>query len=509
MDDALDGRDAAPVRTTVVPGLEPPRHVLDSPEATQRVVRGGILRTATYFASLLAGIAALPLLFRHLGVVDAGRYATVLSLTGIVTGIVENGLSAISVREYSLRDGGESDVLMRELIGLRMGLFTAAAGISLGFLALAQYPAILIAGAAIALVGAAVESLASVYAVWLSTQLRLGAMAAMQLLRNVLAAVLTIVFVLLGAPLIDFFLVLVVAGFAQLALALWSTRGAIPHLPSRRVGSWWGVARASLPYVVAMALGVIYLRVAMLLMALLTSDDEVGYFGVPFRVLEIVTLVSVLSLSSAFPILARAASNDPARHRYALRRLVEVATIIGVWIGIVALIGAAPIVHILAGPKFDPSIEILQVLSISLAAKFLIAAWAFALLSLEAFADVLIANAVALVVAILLTLVLVPSDGGVGGAVSIAAADATLLAGYGIALRRNGYGLAMPGRAAITILGGGAAAAGIALALPLPDVVRALVATAIYAAVLLRLGVIPSEITAMLPGRRRTAAAAV
>jgi O-antigen/teichoic acid export membrane protein len=477
-------------------------HVLDSPDATQRIIRGGIIRTGSYFASLLAGIAALPFLFRHLGVVDAGRYATVLSLSGIVGGIVENGLGAVSVREYALRAGDDSQELMRDLIGIRMGLFAVATIVTLSFLAVAGYPGILIGGAAVALCGAALESLGSVYGVWLSTNLHLGTMAVMQLVRNVVATVLTIALVIAGAPLIAFFILLIAAGLSQFLIALWATRGVIPHLPSPHVRSWWAFARASLPYILAMGLGVVYLRIAMVLMSQLTSEEQTGYFGVAFRLLEIVTLVSVLSLSSAFPILARSAQSDPHRHRYAQRRLVEVASIIGVGIALVTVIGAPTIVHVLAGDDFGPSVAILRVMAVSLAAKFLIAAWAFALLSIQAYADVLKANAAALLAAIVLTFVAVPLGDGLGGAIAIAVADLTLVSGYAIALHRNGFGLTIPARTGVLILGSAAVAAALAMALPIDDAARAIFASIVYVTLLLGTGAVPSEILGLLPGRR-------
>jgi O-antigen/teichoic acid export membrane protein len=482
-----------------------PGHVLDSPGATQRIIRGGILRTGSYFASLLVGIAALPFLFRHLGVADAGRYATVLSIGGIVAGIVENGLGAVSVREYSLHDGAESEALMRDLIGIRMGLFAVASVITLAILAIAGYPSILIAGAALALCASACDSLASTYGIWLSTNLRLGTMATMQLVRNGVATVLTIVLVIAGAPLLAFFLLLIVAGLTQLVIAFWATRGVIPHLPSPHVRSWWQFARASLPYIVAMALGVIYLRVAMVLMSQLTSEQETGYFGVAFRLLEIVTLVSILSLSSAFPILARAAANDPHRHRYAQRRLVEVALITGMGIAIVTVTGAPTIVRVLAGTDFDASTPILRIMAISLAAKFVIAAWAFALLSIQAYGDVLKANAAALLAAVVLTVVIVPLEGGVGGAIATSAADLTLVAGYAIAMRRNGFGLAVPVRTAVAIVASAGVAAAAVTALPISAGPRAVIATLLYAALLLVAGAIPTEILGLMRRTRQVA----
>lgn len=479
-----------------------PADVLDSPEATQRVIRGSVIRTGSYIVSILAGVGSLPFLFRHLGVVDTGRYVTVITIVTMVGSVVETGLWAISIREYSLRSAAQRWGLMSDLIGLRTAAFGISAACALAFMVIAGYPELLLAGAAIATVGAALESVSSAYGVWLSTSLRLGWLAAMQVARQAVAVALTVVLVVLGAPLFDFFALLVIAGVAQFVVSYAATRGAIPHLPSRHVRAWVALVRKSAPYVAAMVIGVVYFRTAMILMSLLSSDTETGYFGVPFRLLEIVTLVSILMLSSAFPILARSADRDPARHRYALSRLSDVALIIGAWVAVVSLAGAGLIIEILAGPGFEPSVDILRILTVSLATKFVIAAWAFALLSLEEYKSVLVANAAAMAIALLLTVVTVPALGATGAAVATIAADLILVLGYAWILVRNRPDISLPKRTAGAVGLAVACSAGLALVAPLPDVARMALATLVYGAVLFLTKAIPHELAMALPWRR-------
>jgi len=486
-------------------GAEPelgPADVLDSPEATQRVIRGSLIRTGSYIVSILAGVASLPFLFRHLGVVDSGRYVTVITIVTMVISVVETGLWAISIREYSLRTAGERWGLMSDLIGLRMAAFAIAAAGALAFMIVAGYPQLLVAGVAIAAVGASLEVVSSAYGVWLSTSLHLGWLAAMQVARQAVAVVLTIVLVVLEAPLIDFFILLVAAGVAQFVVSYVATRRAIPHLPSRHARAWVALVRKSAPYVAAMVIGVVYFRTAMILMSLLSTDAETGYFGVPFRLVEIVTLVSILMMSSAFPILARSADRDRARHRYALSRLSDVALIIGAWVAVVCLVGAGFIIEVLAGPGFGPSVDILRLLTVSLATKFVVAAWAFALLSLEEYRGVLVANAAALVIAVTLTVLTVPALGATGGALATIVADVVLVVGYGWVLVRNRTDISLPKRTGGAVGLAVACSVGLALVVPLPGVARMALATLVYGAVLVLTKAIPHELAMALPWRR-------
>jgi len=67
-----------------VPPASDPVDVLDTPSAGGKVIRGGVLRGGGYVAGLALAVVGAALMTRHLGVVDWGRYVTVLSLVSIV-----------------------------------------------------------------------------------------------------------------------------------------------------------------------------------------------------------------------------------------------------------------------------------------------------------------------------------------------------------------------------------------------------------------------------------------
>ena len=73
-------------------------------DAGARAVRGGMLRTAGYGVGFVLGIPTSILLLRHLGVDEFARYATVVALLGIVSGVTDAGLTAVGSRELSLRE---------------------------------------------------------------------------------------------------------------------------------------------------------------------------------------------------------------------------------------------------------------------------------------------------------------------------------------------------------------------------------------------------------------------
>ena len=75
---------------------------LDRPDAGAKVIRGGVIRAIAYGATILLTGGIVPLMTRHLGVADFGRFVTASSIVMIVAGVTEFGLSGIGTREYAL-----------------------------------------------------------------------------------------------------------------------------------------------------------------------------------------------------------------------------------------------------------------------------------------------------------------------------------------------------------------------------------------------------------------------
>ena len=76
-----------------------------SPTAGAKVIRGSVLRSGAYGATVMLGILSAALMTRHLGVAAFGQYVTVLSIVTVATGLSDVGMSNIGVREYSVREG--------------------------------------------------------------------------------------------------------------------------------------------------------------------------------------------------------------------------------------------------------------------------------------------------------------------------------------------------------------------------------------------------------------------
>ena len=475
--------------------------LLDSPAAGPAAVRGGVLRVSSFFVGMLAGVGAFALLARHLGVEDVGRYSIVVALVTLVGGLSDLGLTAIGVRELSVRRGDARDHVARNMLGLRLALGIAGGIAMVGFAAAAGYGATLVLGVALGAAGLLLQTWQSTLAVSLMSELRLGWVAVLDLLRAALGAIIVALLVLAGAGLLPFLAVTIPVGVAVLAVNVSVVAGGTPLVPAFDAAEWRKLFPVALPYAAAAAAAAVYFQLAVIIVSLIASDEDVGYFGVSSRAIQMLLVVPGLAVGAAFPIFARAARDDRERLAYALGRVFEACLLLGVLISIVVAIGAPLAIRLIAGPQFDAASELLSIQAIGLGASFVGAVWSYGLLSIGRTTDILKINLVALSVGGAAVAVLVTVDGAEGAAIGTAGGEVMLALLSALALSRADRRLRPPSRIIPAIVLATALALLSTLA-GLPVLGCCVLATSIYVGVVIVLGAVPSELREHLHRRR-------
>ncbi len=216
------GRHARGLRPRALRG-----DALSTPTAADRAARGGAGRIAAYAAGVVLVALASVLLLRHLGVVDFGRYATVIALAAIVGGLADAGLTVVGQREYvALEDAAERRRLVGAVAGVRLVLAPLGILVAAGFCLAVGYPGEMVTGMLVAGAGVVCSSAAVSLALPLSAELRLGRVALAELARQVALTLSIALFVAFDADLGTFFAAQLIAGAAMLAVTLRLAGGA-------------------------------------------------------------------------------------------------------------------------------------------------------------------------------------------------------------------------------------------------------------------------------------------
>jgi O-antigen/teichoic acid export membrane protein len=486
---------------TDAPGPAPEPDLLDTPHAGGAAIRGSVLRAAAYAASVLLALISTPLLIRHLGLTEFGGYVTVLSLVTIVSGLTDAGLNAIAVREYATVAAEDRPMLMANLLGIRLvfGLVGVAGAVAFAFAA--GYAQPLVVGTALAGVGMVILLSQSLLTVPLQVELRLGWVSLLELLRQVIVVVLIVVLVLVGAGVAPFLATTIPAGAVLLAITAVLVRGRGTRRPAFDVGAWWPLVRDSVPYALAIALNAMYLRLAIVVMSLIATGLETGYFATSFRIIEALIGVPALVVGAAFPILARAVRDDHDRFASAAARLFELGVIVGFWMVICVEIGAEFAIRVIGGAAAAPAVPVLRIQGLALVATFVVVSCGYPLLAERRYREVLLANVIGVTASLCLTFALVPSLNAKGAAVATVGAELALAGATAGLLARSHRGVRLPWSSVPRVMAAAGVALAAGLAVPAPAVAQAVVATVAYALALALVQRFPPELRSAMVSR--------
>jgi O-antigen/teichoic acid export membrane protein len=458
------------------------------------------MRAGGYALGTLLALVSSPLMIRHLGVEEYGRYVTVMSLVTVIAGLTEGGLSTIALREYAARTGADRRAVMRDLLGIRVALTLAGIVAGVAFALAAGWDSVLVVGTLAAGFALLLQSLQLLLGASLQGELRFGWITVTELLRQALFVALILALVVAGAELGLFFLAQLPAFALTLVVTAWLVRRIMPLWPAFHPRRWWPLLRATIAYAIAVALNAAYFRIAILVLSLLATERETGYFATAYRVVEVLIAVPALIIGAAFPILARAARDDRDRLDYAAGRLVEVGLVIGVWLALGIFLAAGPIITLLAGDRSDPSVGLLRIQSLALVATFVIVASGYVLLSLHRHRTILLVNVVALATSLILSAILVPAYDATGAAVALLAAEVVLAATSLVAVVRLRPAVGRAVRRAPAVIAAGASAGLIGFVPGLPALVGAAVALLVYPLLLVVVRRFPPEVSDALRG---------
>jgi O-antigen/teichoic acid export membrane protein len=190
------------------------------------------------------------------------------------------------------------------------------------------------------------------------------------------------------------------------------------------------------PFAAATAAAALYFSVALILVSLISNEQQTGYFGASYRVIVVLFGLPGLIVGSALPIFARAAASDPARLRFAVQRVVDAATIFGTIVVLAVFVGAKDIIAIVAGPQFKPAAQVLQIQCLGLLGSFVAAVLVYALLSLGRHRAILLLACGPLIANVVLTVALAPAFGAAGAAAATAFGELMIASAAALVLGR-------------------------------------------------------------------------
>jgi O-antigen/teichoic acid export membrane protein len=283
------------------------------------------------------------------------------------------------------------------------------------------------------------------------------------------------------------------AGVALVLTAL-VVRDSVPLVPSFNVGRWRALLREVVPFAAATIVAAIYFRASLIVLELVSTKQETGYFGAAFRVTEVLLVVPNLMVGAAFPIFARAARDDHERLSYGVERVFQASLVLGGLLVVGLTLGAPFAIDVVAGDDFSPSADVLRIQAVALMCSFAATTLFYALLSLRMHRAILAIACTVLVVSVVLAATLGSAHGADGAAYATLASEVIGLAVALTVLARS-HRSVVPSLAVVPRVALAVGAAMLVTLIPgLPSVAAAAAGGLIYVTVVWAVGAVPKEL---------------
>ena len=332
----------------------------------RRVVRSAGFLVLSQGVTLASGLVVLALSARYLGPALFGEQAVFRSIAFIALPLLTGGLRVNMAKEIG-RDPEGAPSYVGSVLTLRWAMtlvVTATALVLVYALPLTHQRELAGIATILLLLAGMWQVLANaIFIAYESSQYVLG----MSLVSGVLAIPLTVLAVRLDTGVPGILAAAAVAPFftAQVGFTLACRRFVRPKL-SVDVARWRAILKDSLPVGVGAMFRRSYSRVDVLLLAALRNAEAAGVFSVAYRAAIQITTLSITVGTAALPRMSRLAERSRERLRTTFEHLLLILLAFSIpGAGLIASF-AAPLITVLVGPGFLPSVGALRLISIAI-----------------------------------------------------------------------------------------------------------------------------------------------
>ncbi len=350
---------------------------------TRKIAHNTLVQVIGRGGAGILAVVAISFITRYLGREGFGYYTTVVAFLQFIAILIDFGLTTIAVQMVSERDDG-TDKIMSNLMTLR----TVSAAIFLGAAPLLAlffpYPGIIKLGIAITTITFFFQLLLQTITGIFQKHMAMHIPAAADFISRLfyVAAVAALVYFKQGF--LPILWVLAASNLVSLLIIYFYSRKFVVIRPAFDWAIWKAILSRAWPIGLSIILNLIYLKADIIILSLYKSQEDVGLYGAPYKLIDALTMFAMLFMGLILPLLAVAwAKKETARFAHIFQKTFNllVMFIVPMLVGTYFISGK--VMTVMGGSEFAASGKILMILSIGAAALFAGSLFSFTIIALD------------------------------------------------------------------------------------------------------------------------------
>lgn len=337
---------------------------------TRKIAHNTIVQIIGRGGAGVLAVVAISFITRYLGREGFGYYTTVIAFLQFIAILIDFGLTTIVVQMVSERDDGV-DKIMSNLMTMR----TVSAAIFLGAApAVAMffpYPGIIKLGIAITTITFFLQLLLQTITGIFQKHLAMHIPAAADFISRIFFVIAVAALVNFKQGFLPILWALAASNLISLAIIYFYSRKFVTIRPAFDWAIWKNILSRAWPIGVSIILNLIYLKVDIIILSLYKSQEDVGLYGAPYKLIDALTMFAMLFMGLILPLLAAAwAKKETARFAHIFQKTFNLLIIFIVPMLVGAYFISDKVMVAMASQAFAASGKILTILAIGAAALF-------------------------------------------------------------------------------------------------------------------------------------------
>jgi len=321
---------------------------------TRSVALNTIVQLLGKVVTTVLALVLIAALTRYLGVSSFGAYTTVFAYVAFLGVLADFGFFWIMVREIARTDERKRfDAIVSNVLTLRT--FLGIAIFALGSLVawfIPQYSYEVRAGIVVISIAWLGTALNSTFVGVFQNKLRMDKAVLTDIAGRTITLGLTLWFILRGGDLATILWAYVAGTWLNLILSFLVGRAYVTVRPRFEFGEWKRIFWEAFPMGVVLVFHVIYFRIDSVMLSLMKGTTDVGIYGAPYKILDVLLTLPVMFLGNVFPMLARLLAEKSDRIPGIIQRSFDALLTIALPLTVGGMLLAAPIVRVVAGDAF-------------------------------------------------------------------------------------------------------------------------------------------------------------